>query len=197
MYRRDKKEEFYTKKAREEGYPARSVYKLSELDKKFRLFNVNDRILDLGCAPGSWMMYLSKKVGPLGKVIGIDISDISIDMEENMSFIQKDILSLKKEDLEKWKKYFDAVVSDAAPSTSGIKDIDVARSLELVEEVWKIARQALRPRGIFLCKIFEGQGIDEFVKSIKPHFKLVKRFRPKAVSKYSREIYIVFINYKI
>lgn len=197
MYRKDRKEEFYTKKAKIDGYPARSVYKLIELDEKFKLFQENDKILDLGCVPGSWMIYLSKKVGLNGKIIGIDLSDIYIQLESNMEFIKEDIFKIKEEKLEKWQNHFNAVISDAAPSTTGIKDIDAARSLEIIEEAWLIASQSLKRKGIFLCKIFEGQGTDNFVKKIKKHFKLVKLFRPKAVSKYSREIYLVAKDYVI
>lgn len=195
MYRKDKKEEFYTKKAKTEGYPARSVYKLIEIDRKFKLFKRNDKILDLGCAPGSWLIYLSRKIDHRGKVIGIDTSDISVDLKDNMEFIKKDIFEFKKEDLNKYSRYFDAVVSDAAPATTGIKDVDIARSLEIVEIAWVIAKRSLKPKGNFLCKIFEGQGTDDFIKKIRLYFQFVKLFRPQAVSKYSREIYLVARNY--
>ena len=119
------KNEFYTRKAHEDKYPARSVYKLQEIDKKFNLIKKGDRVLDLGCAPGSWLMYLSKKVSDKGRVIGIDVLDIKIKIPQNVIFLKKDVMSFVPTEVEREK--YEVVVSDLAPSTSGIEFVDAER----------------------------------------------------------------------
>ena len=191
MYRKDKKDEFFTKKAKKEGYPARSVYKLQEIDKKYRIFKKGDKVLDLGCAPGSWLLYISKKIGSRGRVIGVDIEDVKIKKRENMMFIKKDVMNLEDSDLKKFFEQFQVVVSDLAPSVSGIKSRDVGKSLELCEKALDLAKKVLSSKGFFICKIFEGESTNEFFQKVKNNFGLVKRFRPIAVLKRSKEIYII------
>lgn len=193
MYRKDKKSEFFTIKAREEGYPARSVYKLQEIDKKYQLIKKGSRVLDLGCAPGSWLLYLSKKVGDTGRVKGFDIEDIKIPLQKNIIFIKKDVLALENEDI---KGKYDAVVSDLAPSTSGMRDTDAERSLELCQKAFEIASTVLSSGGNFLCKVLDGESTNDFFKKINGSFRFAKRFRPKAVRKGSREIYIIARGFK-
>ena len=191
MYRKNKKQEFYTKKAREEGYPARSVYKLEEIDKKFRIFKKGDCVLDLGCSPGSWLLYISKRVGEQGRVVGIDAEDIKIPQRNNIIFMKRNILYLTVLDLVQLRYRCDAVVSDLAPSTTGVKSIDVGKSLELSEKAFEIAKEVLTKGGSFICKVFEGEGSDDFFKKVAECFDFIKRFRPKAVLKGSKEFYIV------
>jgi 23S rRNA (uridine2552-2'-O)-methyltransferase len=191
MYRKNHKNEFYTRKSRQEGYPARSVYKLKEIDEKYRLFKKGDHVLDLGAAPGSWFLYVSKKVGKNGKVVGIDQEDIKIKKEENMVFIKRDVMELKDSEIDLLKKKYQIVISDLAPATSGIKILDTERSLELCEKTLEIAKGVLLPKGNFVCKIFEGKEVEKFFKKIEENFELAKRFRPKSVYKGSRELYIV------
>ncbi|MCX6738327.1 MAG: RlmE family RNA methyltransferase [Candidatus Parcubacteria bacterium] len=190
---KDTRQDSYFKKAKEENYPARSVYKLQEINKKYRLVKPGDFILDIGCAPGSWMIYLSEKVGRKGKVIGVDIVDLKIPLKENMKFIKGDI----KELVNNFEEKFDMIVSDAAPGTSGVHFVDVAKSLELGKAALDIVKQSLKPRGIFICKIFEGEGTAEFLKEIKTLFISVKSFRPSAVRKYSREFYLFYLIAKV
>jgi len=189
MYRIHKKDEFYTRMAHEEGYPARSVYKLKEMDEKFRLFRSGDKVLDLGCAPGSWMMYISEKIGNSGKVVGVDRSELKIPLKSNMRFIEQSVMDFKKNDFAGMK--FDLVVSDLAPQTTGIKISDEVRSVELCDTALDIAAALLLPDGIFVCKIFEGEMIRDFHKRIKARFKRFKIFKPKAVIKGSKEIYLL------
>lgn len=186
------RQDFYFQKAKEENYPARSVYKLQKIDRKYGLVKPADFVLDIGCAPGSWMLYLSKKVGPKGKVIGVDIKDLGIRLEQNMEFIKQDIKELQNRFMEK----FDLVVSDAAPETSGISSIDVAKSLELARTALSIVKKGLKPGGDFVCKLFEGEETEQFLKELKFLFDFVKPFRPGAVRKHSREIYLVAKNLK-
>lgn len=199
MKRNLSKEDFYTQKAKKDGYPARSVYKLKEIDEKFRIFKNSDRILDLGAAPGSWLLYISQKIGQKGKVIGCDTEDLKIDLPVNSFFIKKsvfdnDFLEIL---LTPGVGKFDAVVSDLAPQTSGIHEKDVALCLELVERALFVAGQILNKGGSFVAKLFEGADVDDFVKEVGRNFKIVKRCRPQAIRKNSREFYLVakdFVN---
>lgn len=193
MYRKDKKDEYYTRKAKEEGYPARSVYKLKEIDEKYKIFKPGDFVLDLGCAPGSWLKYISGRIGGNGKAFGVDLNEIKIPLAINIVFVQKDIFQLSEDD---FMKKFNAVVSDLSPKTSGIKFADEAISLDLSERAFELAKLLLKAGGNFVCKIFEGGLADKFFKEVKKEFKIAKRFRPKAVIKGSREIYIIGLKFK-
>lgn len=194
MYRKDRKEEFYTTLAKKEGYPARSVYKLKEIDEKYKIIKKGSRVLDLGCAPGSWLLYLSQKVGIGGKVIGVDIEEIKIPQKSNITFIKKSIFDLKESD---FKDKFDAIVSDLSPNTSGIKFLDSGKSLELVEKSFEIAKLFLLPGGNFVCKLFDNESSDDFFKKVKNYFVFSKRFRPKAVFSKSKEFYIIGKGFRV
>jgi len=197
MFRKNKPREYYTVKAREEGYPARSVYKLKEIDEKYHIFRKGDKVLDLGCAPGSWLIYIAKKIRNQGKVIGLDIKNIKkINGFDNIFFAKVDILRAKKEEFEKINKKFglkdyNVIVSDLAPKTCGIKFVDSAKSYELSKKALDIAKIFLVDEGNFVCKIFEGEMTNNFLEETKKNFKFVKKFRPKAIRKRSKEIYIV------
>ncbi|OGZ25722.1 MAG: hypothetical protein A2W71_01945 [Candidatus Nealsonbacteria bacterium RIFCSPLOWO2_02_39_8] len=186
MFRKNLKNEFWTEKAKKEGYPARSVYKLKEIDEKFRLIKKGDKIFDLGCAPGSWLLYISERTGDEGVVFGIDFDDIKIELAKNIFFEKKDVM----EEILK-EKNFDLVVSDLAPKTTGIKNVDSGKSLELCVRAFEIAKIVLMPSGNFVCKIFEGSESDDFFKEIKKDFNFSTRFKPKAVLRQSKEIYII------
>ena len=193
MYRKDNKTEHYTVKANKEGYPARSVYKLKDIDEKYRLFKKGDRVLDLGAAPGSWMQYIATKVGERGRVVGIDIQNVEIPLASNMRFLKKDKREL---DSTRWKRgEYDAVVSDAAPFTSGVPSLDAGRSFELASKAFEIACSTLKLKGDFICKLFDGEYTGDFHRDIQKSFSSVKRYRPKAVPKQSRELYIIAKNF--
>lgn len=193
MYRKDKKEEFYTELAKKEGYPARSVYKLKEIDEKHKLFDKGDKVLDLGCAPGSWLLYVANKIGKQGLVIGIDIDEIKIPKKENIIFLRKSVFDIAPGD---WDYKFDSVISDMAPKTTGVDFVDAGKSLELVEQAFEVAEMFLKPGGSFVCKIFDSQESTDFFKELKNHFDFVKRLKPRAVSKKSKEFYIIAKNFK-
>jgi len=188
MFRQDKQNEFYTILAKKDGYPARSVYKLKEIDEKYKIFKKGDRVLDLGCSPGSWLLYISQKVGKQGKVIGIDLEEIKIPQKANIVFIKKSVFDLKESS---FKDKFEAVVSDLSPKTSGVEFLDAAKSLELAERSFEIAKSVLLPYGNFVCKLFENESSNEFFKKVENCFDFAKRFRPKAVIKKSKEFYII------
>lgn len=189
MYRIYNQKETFTMKAQKEGYPARSVYKLKEINERHKLIKNGDRVLDLGCAPGSWLLYVSKIIGERGQVVGIDKSEVKIKLPKNTVCLQKDIMELRSSDLQ-IKKY-DLVISDMAPSTSGVKIVDIGRSLDLCERALEVAIAFLKPNGIFICKIFESGGVQNFLSQTKRFFGSVKFFRPVAVIRGSKEIYMI------
>ncbi len=194
MYRKDRKKEFYTILAKKEGHPARSIYKLKEIDEKYKIIKEGDWVLDLGCAPGSWLLYISQKVGNKGKVIGVDIEEIKISKKANIVFVKKSVFDLKESD---FKDKFNVVVSDLSPKISGIKFLDTGKSLELTEKSFEIAKLILLLGGNFICKIFESELSNEFFKKVKNCFGFTKRLRPKAIIKRSKEFYIIGIGFKI
>ena len=160
MYRKGREREFYTELAKKQNYPARSVFKLKEIDKKYKIFKNGQRVLDLGSAPGSWLLYISEKIGNSGIVVGVDTEEINIPLKNNVVFIKKSVFDLEKPDLE--GEGFDAVVSDMAPKTSGIAFADAGKSLELVEKAFEIAELFLKPGGRFVCKIFDSSSTADF-----------------------------------
>ncbi|OGZ64460.1 MAG: hypothetical protein A2998_01975 [Candidatus Staskawiczbacteria bacterium RIFCSPLOWO2_01_FULL_37_25b] len=194
MYRKGREREFYTELAKKQNYPARSVFKLKEIDKKYKIFKNGQRVLDLGSAPGSWLLYISEKIGNSGIVVGVDTEEINIPLKNNVVFIKKSVFDLEKPDLE--GEGFDAVVSDMAPKTSGIAFADAGKSLELVEKAFEIAELFLKPGGSFVCKIFDSSSTADFFKKFEKHFDFSKRFRPEAVMKQSKELYIIGTGFK-
>jgi 23S rRNA (uridine2552-2'-O)-methyltransferase len=185
-------DDHYAHRARDEKWLARSVYKLEEIDKKFRLIRKADRLLDLGCYPGSWSQYGISKVGPAGKVMGIDLSQPDQLSFPNFTFVQADIFSPEIE--ERVKKEMgapDVVMSDLAPRTTGITVTDVSRSMELANRAREIALALLKTKGHFLCKIFEGEDLKAFRSEISLHFNEVRLFRAKAIRKRSKEVYLL------
>jgi len=196
MYRKFKKKEYYTEKAKREGYPARSIYKLKEIDAKYRIINEGDKVLDLGCSPGSWLLYVSEKVGNNGKVVGIDKDMIMLEQRKNIVFYQRNIFDMDESDFSAIGREYNSVISDLAPFTSGIKSVDAARSLELCEKAFEITLSMLKSGGNFVCKIFEGGESDEFIRRLSHRFQSLKRVRPAAVAKGSKELYVVCKGFK-
>lgn len=187
--RKDSLKDYFYKKAKKERYPARSVYKLEEIDKKYHIIKSGYKVLDLGASPGSWMKYCSQKVGERGLVVGIDKEKIKIDLPSNARFIQEDVFRL---DI---SQGFDVVLSDLAPSTTGTREVDQARSIELVRQAFSIAQKALQKGGHFICKVFQGPDVKGFIDSIRPRFEWVKFIKPVGSRKESFEIYIVGYRY--
>ena len=180
-----------TQRAKKENYPARSVYKLEEIQNKFQVLKKNDLVLDLGCAPGSWLLYAAKQVGNHGKVFGIDLKKIEIRLPENVIAIEDDILNFTNESFLGEKTRFNSIISDMAPATSGRKDVDALRSFELCNMALKVADDFLFQNGNFVCKIFQGNDFNEFQKNVKLKFKESKIFKPESCRKQSKEIYII------
>ena len=186
----------YTRRAGEEKWLARSVYKLEEIDRKFRLIQPGNRILDLGCYPGSWSQYGIRRVGPRGEVVGVDIKSPDRLSAPNFKFIKADVFRLDQDRLKREIGERHAVLSDMAPQTSGIRIADESRSLQLAERALSVALALLRKRGHFLCKVFEGDGLQSFRALCSKHFEQIRALRPSAVRKGSREVYLVGLGLK-
>lgn len=184
-------EDHLTRRAKSENYPARSVYKLEEIQNRFKVIKKNDQVLDLGCAPGSWLLYTAKQVGEKGLVYGVDLKDLEIKLPDNTAVIQDDILNLENISFLKEKNGFHAVLSDMAPATTGRKDVDAARSFELCEMALSIADDFLVQTGNFVCKIFQGSDFQVFQKKVQSKFRECKIFKPQSCRKQSKEIYMV------
>jgi len=187
-------QDHYFKKAKSEGYPARSVYKLKEAQERFRVLKKNDRVLDLGCHPGSWSMYAAKTVGPGGLVVGIDIQATKapkIAGAAGIRMIHGDINADETRAGLSEDGGFNAVLSDMAPKTTGNRLVDERRSLDLVECALGVARKFLVPGGVFYCKIFEGPELKETVEGIGRFFTKVRIFKPKSSRSESREVFIL------
>jgi 23S rRNA (uridine2552-2'-O)-methyltransferase len=186
-------DDHYTHRAKEEKWVARSVYKLEEIDRKQRLIKRGDRIMDLGCYPGSWSQYLLSKVGKNGEVIGIDLFIPQKLSSPNFQFIKGDILNLETEQLLKNAGEIDLLLSDMAPKTTGNSITDCARSLELAYKALEIAVSLLKKNSHFLCKVFEGEDFKAFKDQVSKYFGQVRLIRPSAVRKRSKEIYLLGI----
>jgi 23S rRNA (uridine2552-2'-O)-methyltransferase len=180
-----------TRKAKADNYPARSVYKLKEIQKKFRIMKKNSQVLDLGCAPGSWLLYAANQVGEKGRVLGIDLKKVDINLPSNVHAIQNNIWDLNEQSFLCEGLKLDVVLSDMAPATTGRKDVDALRSFELCNMALKTANKFLSAGGGFVCKIFQGNEFKEFEKKVSAEFKDCKIFKPGSCRKQSKEIYII------
>ncbi|RQD57642.1 MAG: RlmE family RNA methyltransferase [Desulfonatronovibrio sp. MSAO_Bac4] len=188
----------YFKKAKRDNYPARSVYKLKEMDKKFHLLDINQKVLDLGAAPGSWTMFAAQKVGEKGIVLAVDLNEPNVSFSDQVSFVQGDVFEEggpAQTEMES-NAPFDIVLSDMAPKTTGIKFTDQAKSFTLAIEALYVARKFLKAGGSFVVKILEGPDIQELQKEIRLSFKKLKHFKPKSSRAESKEIFLVGLEYK-
>jgi 23S rRNA (uridine2552-2'-O)-methyltransferase len=190
-------QDHYFRKAKKEHYLARAIYKLEEIQKKYKILKAGDRVLDLGAAPGSWIQLTSVIVGKTGLVVGIDLKPIAHPFPGHVTTLQGDIFD--NEFVEAALRShipFDAALSDMAPATSGIRVADSARSALLFERAFEIACSSLRPEGTFLAKIFHGSEFHQLLAEVKRRFGQTRVIRPEATRKQSREIYILATNFK-
>ena len=191
------KPDFWSRKAFSEGYPARSVYKLQEIDEKFGFLKKNFKILDLGAAPGSWTTFLLRKMEGSGKVVSCDLNPLSKSVKgENLVFIQGDLL--EKEIVEKIEAEgpFDLVVCDAAPLTTGNRVVDTARSAGLVKMAIWYAEIMLKQGGNFCVKIFQNGDQQAMLKKMREVFAQAKGFKPKACRSESFETFLIGLGKK-
>jgi 23S rRNA (uridine2552-2'-O)-methyltransferase len=198
-----RKPDFWARKAKEEGYPARSVYKLKEMDEKFRLLKPGARVLDLGAAPGSWSAYSLGKIGPRGFLAAIDLAPLALDSPAfraslgprgaapNFFFLQGDLYDEANRRALEERGPFGLVMSDAAPSTTGNALVDRARSEDLVEAAVSYARAFLAPSGAFVAKLFQGGAQEALLKSLRAEYGQARGFKPQACRSESFEMYLV------
>ncbi len=182
----------YFQRAQQMGYRARSVFKLEEIQQKFKILKPGKDILDLGAAPGSWLQYAAKIAGPRAGLIGVDLTPIK-KIKPNVILKQLDIFS---PEMEKFIQRihpakFPVILSDLAPKTSGVKEADHYRSIELSQRVIELAQKFLAPQGSLVIKVFQGPDFDNFLKELKNKFKQVKIFKPKASRDRSFEVYMI------
>jgi 23S rRNA (uridine2552-2'-O)-methyltransferase len=211
------KPDFWSLKAQKEGYPARSVYKLKEIDEKFGLFrrdpkkspagqNGKMRVLDLGAAPGSWSLYILRRYGGKSAVsqspsdcflAASDLLPLSRRFDEGLFdrkdffFIQGDFTTSAVQEEICRRGPYTALVSDAAPGTTGSRTVDTLRSAGLAEEVLGYADQCLAPGGNMAVKVFQGAGTAELLKTLREKFESAKSFKPAACRSDSFETYYI------
>ena len=190
-------QDHYFLRAKKESYLARAFYKLEEVQNRYKILRPGNRVLDLGAAPGSWLQLTAGIVGRSGLVAGIDLKPVDHSFPDHVLTFQGDIfdqdfVAAICEQLAP----FDVVLSDMAPSTSGIRVADSARSALLFERALEIARFALKPKGNFLGKIFHGSELHPILADIKKHFAQVRVVRPDATRKQSKEVYILAMHLK-
>ncbi len=185
-------------KAKQENYPARSVYKLKEINKKYKIITKGMKVLDLGAAPGSWSLGAAEYVGQSGLVLACDIQTTETHFPNNIKFFQEDVFNRSEEFEAQLERYapFDCIISDMAPVTIGTKFTDQQRSLDLCLEAVEVAKKYLKPQGNFVCKIFMGGDFQDLVQAMRPHFKSVKNFKPQSSRQESKEIFTIGLGFK-
>lgn len=195
-----KEKDYYFEKAKKEKYPARSVYKLEEVQKKYRFLKSKQRVLDLGCHPGSWSIYASQVIGGKGRVVGVDLQPTDLPSQKGHAEIQWLCYDVYADDLiDKLRKEwhgFHVLLSDMAPRTTGSQYADHQQSMRLVRRVIEIAGALLHENGTLYVKAFQGEDFPEVVRECKPLFQTVKVVKPDSSRKESREVFILGRGFK-
>jgi 23S rRNA (uridine2552-2'-O)-methyltransferase len=192
----DARRDQYRRLAKDQGYRARSAYKLLQMNRSYNIIKKGDKVVDLGCAPGGWLQVAVKEVGSSGKVIGVDLKPVTPvagaiilqDSIENPNVLSKiaEILGCNA----------DVILSDMAPNVSGVWDIDHARQISLSTIALGFTRQVLRVGGSSVFKIFEGEMLKEFKSELRKSFGKVLLSKPSASRQESSELYIVCLDFK-
>lgn len=193
-----KVKDHYFNKAKKDDFLARSVYKLEEIDKKFKVISKGDTVVDFGYHPGSWSQYTSRKIGPDGKIIGIDIRPLNKKLLtlKNITLFEKDIFEVDETAQLGADSKFDVVLSDMAPNTTGIRSVDQDRSLNLVEKVFEVLPVFLKENGNLVIKVFDSQQAQKFLKDNKNLFKQYDFLKPKSTRSVSKEFFVIGRGYK-
>ena len=185
-----RKPDRFSQAAKKAGFPARSVYKLEEIDKRVHLLRVGMRVLDLGACPGSWSMYVANKIGPKGKLLAVDLEPLVIGLPAHAKFVQGDALSLDNSDLAMFAPY-DVVLSDMAPRTTGNRLGDQTRSYELFMRALAVAAMLLVPGGAFVGKIFMGEDLPTARAEVRKLFDKERLIRPEGTRTVSYEVFVI------
>jgi 23S rRNA (uridine2552-2'-O)-methyltransferase len=186
----------FTRAAKQQGYPARSVFKLEEIDRRIRLLKGGQRVLDLGATPGSWSLYVTQKIGSNGHLLAVDLEPLQVPLPGNATFIQGDALSLDNEALALHAPY-DIVLSDMAPRTTGNRLGDQTRSFELFMRALGVAEKLLKPGGAFVGKIFMGEDFMNAKKAVQRLFTEERAIKPEGTRSSSYELFLIGLGKKI
>lgn len=187
--RRGRHDVFY-QRAKREQFVARSVYKLQEIDERFGLFRPGQRVLDLGCRPGSWLQYAAQKVGGTGALVGLDRQALALALPRTRLLVG-DVFTISPDELRGELPAFDVVLSDMAPDTSGVRHLDQARSEALFERALDLAELLLAPGGHFVGKLFQGPTWNQLLTRLRRRFSEARTVKPEGSRKDSIEQYLV------
>jgi len=191
------KSDYWALKAKKEGYPARSIYKLAEISQKFGIIKPGQRVLDIGAAPGSWSLWILKQQAGKGFLSAVDLSPLKIQgPAENFFFVQGDLYDPTIRHQVAERGPYHVVVSDAAPATSGNHSLDTDRSEAIVEAVLDYAETLLLPGGSMVCKLFIGGGQRELLDRMKGLFETARAFKPEACRQVSFETFLIGLKRK-
>ena len=191
-WRTGQHEDFYFKLSKKQGFRTRSVYKLIEINEKYRLIKPKSWVLDLGCSPGSWSDYIVNELSKKGRIISIDVSEM--EPINNVDFILGDIQdeTIKNKILNKISdKKFDLIVSDISPNKTGNSITDQYHFFQIADEILEFSKKALKSKGSLVMKVFVGLGFEEFVKDSKIIFRDTIYFKPKSSKTKSKETYLI------
>jgi len=194
----DRKRDYYYQKAKAENYRSRATYKLSLTARKYHFIHRGDVVVDLGAAPGGWIQAARKIAGKTGFVLGVDLKPIDPFPQEYVRTIVADFTEpgTAKQIMDFLPRKADVVLSDASPNISGIWEVDNARQIDLASDALRVALDVLCPSGNFFVKVFEGNMLPGFVKSVKKHFEIVKVIKPKASRARSSEMFLLAMKLK-
>ncbi len=192
--------DYYAKKAKKEKYPARSVYKLEEVQQKYNFLHRGDSVLDIGCFPGSWSLYAAEVVGPKGIVVGVDLQQAEQQPRPESAPIHWLCQDIREPEflpmVRRIRPTFRVLISDIAPKTTGNRWADAQQSLLLVRETLAIAEAVLLAKGNYLTKVFQGEDFPNFVQDLRQRFEMVKVLKPKSSRVESREVFVLGMGYK-
>ena len=188
----ERRHDHYFRQAKQEGYRSRAAYKLQQMNERYRLIHRGDVVIDLGCAPGSWLQVAAGLAGPEGRAIGIDLQPV--EPIPGVVIVQGDMLhpeAVAALEQAMSGRRANVVLSDMAPNTSGNRLRDHLRSMDLAQAALDFARRHLQPEGALVIKVFEGEGLAEFLRQVRSSFAFCKPHSPSASRKESSEIYVV------
>jgi 23S rRNA (uridine2552-2'-O)-methyltransferase len=180
----------FHQQAKREGFLARAVYKLEEIDTKVGLFDGGHRVLDLGCAPGSWLQYARQRIGDTAQLVGLDRTALERP-PPGARILVGDVLTIDVAQLLGELPAFDVVLSDMAPDTTGVRHVDQSRSEALFERALEIATQVLAPGGNFVGKLFQGPDFKKLTEAVRARFAIQKTAKPASSRQISIEQYVI------
>jgi 23S rRNA (uridine2552-2'-O)-methyltransferase len=195
---RERKREYYYRKAKEEKFRSRAAYKLLQAAEKHQFIKLGDVVVDLGAAPGSWTQASLRIVGSKGFVLGVDLKGMEPIDQPNVRTVIGDVTdSQTTQNIKEFlPRSADIVISDVSPNISGIWELDHARQIDLARRSLEVATSVLKPNGNFFVKVFQGDMLNDFVKEVKQHFSFVKLIKPKASRAKSAELYVLGMNFR-